>query len=75
MVAHLNQPIRNFPIMGAIFEEREGKMKSFSLINLVKSYPLDLNPLTTKFESGAKIDSNYQLNDITGIKILENMHE
>ena len=49
-------------------------MKSFSLITLVKSKPLDLSPLTTKFESRAKIDSNYQLNDVVGIKILDNIH-
>ena len=36
---------------------------------------MDLNPLTTKFEPMAKIYLNYQLNDIIGIKILENIHE
>ena len=60
--------------MNAIFEESEGKMKGFILITLVKSKPLDLSPLTTKFESRAKIDSNYQLNDIVVNKILGNIH-
>ena len=50
-------------------------MKSLNAFTLVKSQPQDLNPLTTKFESMAKIDWNYQLINIIEIKILENMHE
>ena len=48
-------------------------MKILSAFTLVKSQPQDLNPLTAKFESMAKIDWNYQLFGIIGIKILENM--